>query len=97
VLAAYVEIRLAADNVGDARAAVDELSGIAAEFDSPYLRAVVGYAHGSVLLADGDPGAACVALRRAWVAWHELDAPYEAAWVRLQMARACGRLGERTF
>lgn len=95
VLAAYVEIRLAAGDVEDTRAAVDELSGIAAKFDSPYLRAVAGHAHGSVLLADGDPGAACVALRRAWVAWHELDAPYEAARVRLQMARACRRLGDQ--
>jgi DNA-binding CsgD family transcriptional regulator len=39
-----------------------------------------------VLLAAGDAGAACVELRRAWVAWHELEAPYEAARVRLQMA-----------
>jgi DNA-binding NarL/FixJ family response regulator len=54
----------------------------------------MGYAHGSMLLADGDAEAACVALRRAWVAWHELEAPYEAARVRLQMARACSQLGD---
>jgi DNA-binding CsgD family transcriptional regulator len=94
VLSAYVEIKLAAGAVEDARAAVDELDEIAAAFDSPYLRAVVGHARGSVLFADGDAEAACVALRRAWLAWHELDAPYEAARVRLQMARACSRLGD---
>ena len=94
VLSAYVDIKLAAGDVEDARAAVNELAEIAAAFDSPYLRAVVGYAHGSVLLADDDPAAACVALRRAWVAWHELQAPYETARVRLQMARAYSQLGD---
>ena len=94
VLAAYVEIKLAAGDVEHARAAVDELDEIAVAFDSPYLRAVVGYARGSVLLADGDAAAACLALRRAWLAWHEIEAPYEAARVRLQTARACGQLGD---
>jgi ATP/maltotriose-dependent transcriptional regulator MalT len=94
VLSAYVEITLAADDVDAARAAAGGLAEIAAAFDSPYLRAVVGYAQGSVLLADSDAAAACIALRRAWVAWHELEAPYEAARVRLQMARACRQLGD---
>ncbi|MCH7230271.1 LuxR C-terminal-related transcriptional regulator [Glycomyces sp. L485] len=93
-LAAYVEIELAVGRVEDASAAVEEFDAIAARFDSPYLRAVVGYARGSVLLAGGDAGAACAALRGAWVAWHELEAPYEAARVRLRMAEACERLGD---
>lgn len=94
VLAAYIEIRLAAGDVESSRSATDELESIAAAFDSLYLRAVVGYARGSVLLAEGDSQAACAALRRAWVAWHDLDAPYEAARVRLHMAAACRRLGD---
>lgn len=94
VLAAYVEIRLAAGDVDSARAATDELESIAATFDSPFLRAVAGYARGSVLLADGDAAAACGALRRAWVAWHDLEAPHEAARVRLSMAEACRQLGD---
>ncbi|WP_432197139.1 LuxR C-terminal-related transcriptional regulator [Streptomyces sp. bgisy027] len=94
VLAGSVEIELAAGDVEAAQAAVDELGKIASGFDSPYLRAVVAYAHGSVLLAAGEPEAACVALRRAWAAWHEIDAPYEAARVRLRMARACRRIGD---
>ncbi len=88
-LAAYVEITLAAGDTAAARTAVDELDEVARSFDSAYLRAVVGYARGSVLLADDDPAAACVALRRAWLAWQELDAPYETARVRLRMAEAC--------
>lgn len=95
VLAAYVEIALAAGDVDVARTATDELGQVAADFDSPYLRAVVAYAHGSVLLAQGGDDsarAACATLRRAWVAWQQLDAPYESARVRLQMARACRQL-----
>lgn len=94
VLAAYVEIALAAGEVEPARSAADELGTIAASFDTPYLRAVVGYAQGSVLLAGGDPAAASAVLRRAWVIWHELEAPYEAARVRLSIARACRQLGD---
>jgi ATP/maltotriose-dependent transcriptional regulator MalT len=94
VLSAYVEIKLAAGDVEDARVAVDELNEIAVAFDSPYLRAMVGYARGSVLLAAGDAAAACLALRRVWVAWHELEASYDAARARLLMVRACRQLGD---
>jgi ATP/maltotriose-dependent transcriptional regulator MalT len=92
ILAAYVEIALAAGDSDAARTGVEELERIAVAFDSGYLRATVGYAHGSVLLADGDPAEACAALRRAWLDWRELDAPYETARVRLRMAQACRRL-----
>jgi ATP/maltotriose-dependent transcriptional regulator MalT len=94
VLAAYVEIALAAGDSARARAAADELYRIAADFDTPYLRAVVGYVHGSVLLAEGEAAAASAALRRSLAAWQELDAPYEAARVRLAMARVCRELGD---
>ncbi|WP_046469347.1 LuxR family transcriptional regulator [Allosalinactinospora lopnorensis] len=94
VLAAYVEIALAAGDAVTARASAGELGRIAADFDSPYLRAVAGYADGAVLLAEGEAAAACTALRRAWLAWRELDAPYEAARVRLRMAQAYRRLND---
>ncbi|NED97337.1 DNA-binding response regulator [Phytoactinopolyspora alkaliphila] len=94
ILAAHVEISLATSDVGAARGAADELATIAAGFRSPYMRAVAGSATGSVLLAEGDSVGACVALREAWTAWHELDAPYEGAVVRMLMARACARLGD---
>ncbi|MGH9243308.1 MAG: LuxR C-terminal-related transcriptional regulator [Acidimicrobiales bacterium] len=94
VLAAFVEITLAAGDVDAARAAVDDLAQLAANFDSSFLRAVTARARGEVALAAGDPGAACVALRRAWRAWQELDAPYEAARVRVLVARAYAQLGD---
>lgn len=94
VLAAYVEIELAVDDVGAARAAADELSHIAADLDAPLLQAVAARATGAVLLAEGDARAACHTLRRAWTAWRELDAPYEAARVRLLVGLVCRALGD---
>lgn len=94
VLSAFVEITLAAGDVDAARAATDELEDLAADLDVVYLHAVAAAARGAVVLADGDPQAACVALRRAWSAWQELDAPYEAARVRLRMAEASRQLGD---
>jgi ATP/maltotriose-dependent transcriptional regulator MalT len=94
VLAAFVEILLAAGEVDEARAGVDELETLAADFDSVYLEAVAAEGRGAVLLAEGQAATACVALRRAWQAWQALDAPYEAARVRLLMGRACRRLDD---
>jgi DNA-binding NarL/FixJ family response regulator len=94
VLAASVEIMLAADDVATARTAADELSEIAADLDVALLEAVSAHATGAVLLAEGDARAAAAALRRAWVAWRELDAPYEAARVRVFVGLACRELGD---
>ena len=38
--------------------------------------------------------AALAALRRAWTAWQELEAPYEAARVRVLIGLACRQLGD---
>ena len=94
LLAAYVEIMLAANDVATARTGADELSQIAADLDAPLLHAVSAHANGAVLLAEGVIGPACDALRRAWTAWHELDAPYEAARVRILVGLACRALGD---
>ncbi len=94
VLATYVEIALALDDVGVARAAADEMSHIAADLDAPLLQAVAARATGAVLLAEGEARAACDTLRRAWAAWRELDAPYEAARVRVLVGLACRALGD---
>ena len=94
VLAAYVEIVLAADDVSAARTAAGELSEIAADLGMPLLQAVAAHATGAVLLAEGDPRAALATLRRAWTAWRELQAPYEAARARVLMGLACRALGD---
>ena len=49
---------------------------------------------GSVRLAEGDVAGALAMLRRAWEAWRDLDAPYEAARVRARTAEACRQLGD---
>lgn len=58
------------------------------------LGAIVSHARGAVDLAEGDAGAALVALRRAWQVWQELEAPYETARVRVLMGLACRALGD---
>jgi DNA-binding NarL/FixJ family response regulator len=94
VLPAHVEIMLAVDDVEAARAAAEELSEIAATIEAPFLRAVAAQAQGAVLLADGEPRAALDALRDAWTGWKDLEAPYEAARVRVLMGLACRGLGD---
>ena len=47
-----------------------------------------------MLLAEGDAQAAGDTLRSAWVAWRELEAPYEAARVRVLVGLACRALGD---
>lgn len=94
LLAAYVEIMLAARDVQAARAAADELSEIATDLAAPFLDAVSAHATGAVLLFEGEARAALAALRRGWTAWHELQVPYEGARVRVLVGLACRELGD---
>jgi DNA-binding CsgD family transcriptional regulator len=96
LLAAYVEIMLDAHDVAAARVAADELSAIAGDLGAPLLLgAMAAHAQGAVLLGEGDPPAALAALRRARTAWQELEAPYEAARVRVLVGLACRKLGDQ--
>jgi len=94
LMPACVEIMLAVGDLPAARDATGELAEIAHTHDMPVLHAIAGHAHGATLLADGDPRGALVALRAAWALWRELDAPYEAARVRMLIALACRSLGD---
>jgi len=94
LLPAYVEVMLEAGDVETARAAAAELDGIAAHHAAPYLNALVGEAFGGVLLAEGDPRAALAQLRAAHRAWRELEAPHQAARVRLLIGIACREMGD---
>jgi DNA-binding CsgD family transcriptional regulator len=94
LLPGCVEVMLEAEEVGAARAAADELAGIAAQFDAPYLHALAAHASGAVLLAEGDPRAALTKLRAAHRWWRDLEAPHQAARVRLLIGVACRRLGD---
>jgi DNA-binding CsgD family transcriptional regulator len=94
LLGPYVEILIAAGDVGAAREAATELGHLAVGTESPLLDAIVTTADGSVRLAAGDHADALVVLRRAWAAWQSLDATYEAARVRVMIAVACRELGD---
>ena len=94
VLAACVDVMIAAGDVPAARAAADELSALAASIGAPLLRARSAQAEGGVRLAEGAARAARAALRAAWMVWQEIEAPYEAARVRVLMGLACRELGD---
>jgi DNA-binding CsgD family transcriptional regulator len=94
VLDAFVEIALATRDVAAARAAADELSQIAEQHGAPLLRALSARATGAVTLAEHATREALAELRPALAAWRELEAPYEAAKVRVLIALACRELGD---
>jgi DNA-binding NarL/FixJ family response regulator len=95
LLPASVEVLLEAGEVGRARAAADELAGLADALDAPLLHALAADASGAVLLAEGEPRAALTALRAAHRSWRELEAPHRAARVRVLIGVACRELGDR--
>ncbi len=94
LLAAFVEIMLAVEDVPAARSAAEELTDIAAATRAPYLDATSAYATGAVALADGDGAAAISALRRACALYCELDTPYEAARARVLIGSVCREVGD---
>lgn len=94
LLAADVEIMLAAGDLQAARLAADELTSLAGDLDAPVLTAMAAQARGAVRLAEGDAGDALPVLRQAWTGWQEVDAAYDAACVRVLIGRACRELGD---
>jgi len=94
VLAAGIEIMLEVADLPAARAAADELAAMAGQSDARYLRALAAHAAGTVRLTSGDAQGALTALRQAWMDWQEIDAPWDAARVRVLLGLACRALGD---
>jgi DNA-binding CsgD family transcriptional regulator len=94
ILAPFVEIMLAAEDVDAAHSAAEELSRIAQQRDVPYLKASAAQAAGAVRLAGGDADGALASLREAWTLWQQLEAPFESARARALIARACEQAGD---
>jgi DNA-binding CsgD family transcriptional regulator len=94
LLSACVEIMLAVGDAEVARDASHELEEISEGHEGGMLRAMVLQAQGAVDLAAGDALGALLVLRRALQLWQELQAPYEAARTRVQVALACRELGD---
>ncbi|WP_223165330.1 helix-turn-helix transcriptional regulator [Lentzea indica] len=94
LLPAYVEIMLVAGDLDAAAGACRELGEIAEQQDNDAIHAVSSQANGALALALGDPRLALSESRRAWQAWHQIEAPYNAARCRVLIARACSQLGD---
>ena len=93
-LAVQAEVAVAAGDLDRARAASEELSGIAERYRSTALNASAAAARGVVALGGEDLETARGELETAARLWRGLGAPYEAALVRLRLAevhRASGR------
>ncbi|HEX9506746.1 MAG TPA: LuxR C-terminal-related transcriptional regulator, partial [Acidimicrobiia bacterium] len=94
ILGPYVEIVAAAGDVDSARAGAAELATLAAELNQSFLHALAAHTTGVVLLAQDDPRGALVSFREALVGWRDIEAPHEAARVRVRIALACRALGD---
>jgi ATP/maltotriose-dependent transcriptional regulator MalT len=94
LLVAYVEVLLALGDTAGARAAATELAEIARLLDSLFLSAAVDDVEGRLAIVDGSGADALAPLRRAWMAWQRLDAPFEAARERVQIGIVYRELGD---
>jgi len=94
LLPAQVEIALAVGDRATAHHAADELAATAALFGSPALHAEAVVARGAVLLDEGDAARALPSLTTGHRLWQQVEAPYEAARVRVRIAAAKRALGD---
>lgn len=95
LLRAQVEILLLHNEVEGARAAALELAARSRTIDAPLLAAAAERALGWVLVAEGRARESLEHLRRAWMAWQQLDAPFEAARERVQIGIALRAIGDQ--
>jgi ATP/maltotriose-dependent transcriptional regulator MalT len=94
LLAARVEVALAAERRDDAAVAVEDLVSMAAQTASPAFEASAATAAGALALAEGDLTAALERLGQARDAWRTLKLPYETARARMLYARAMRAAGD---
>ena len=88
LLAARVEIEVAAGDLLEARDAADELARVAASFESRALTASAAMADGRVRLAAGDTTGARHAFETAVQLWTLVGAPHQASLARTGLADA---------
>jgi tetratricopeptide (TPR) repeat protein len=88
LLEAQVEIGVAVGDLGQARAAAEELERVAARFHSKALLASATLARGRLRLAEGHAAEAERCCSEATRLWNQIAAPYEAALARIVLAEA---------
>jgi DNA-binding NarL/FixJ family response regulator len=94
LLAAQVEVTVAAGTFDEARQAALELVTIADSLSSAVVAATASMAQGVYHLASRSPAVALHQLRRALNGWRELQLPYEEATARLMIGRTQRMLGD---
>jgi ATP/maltotriose-dependent transcriptional regulator MalT len=94
LLPAGVEIFLTEENTEQARKACREIERSCKGRRSELLDALAAHCRGALDIAEERPDAALGTLRRAFGIWQQLEVPYEAARVRVLIAKACRILGD---
>ena len=88
ILPAFIEIMLKTDQLQDAQNAANELSGLAENLDTRYLRAIAKRAKGHVLLEENKPRKALEKLNQTWSTLKQEGAIYESARTRVLIGLA---------
>ena len=94
LLPAAVEVTIENGELEEARALVQELEAAAEGRKLDVLSAMALHARGSLALLENDPKGALAPLRSAFEIWQRLGAPYLAARIRVELARACRALDD---
>jgi DNA-binding CsgD family transcriptional regulator len=94
LLAAQVEVAIAAGALDQAHHATRELATIADGLNSAAVQATACMAQGALQLAAGNPAAALEELRRGLGGWRVLGLPYEQAQARLLIGETQRMLGD---
>jgi class 3 adenylate cyclase len=94
MLPAAVEIGLAAGDLDAVAQYVAELEQIADSFRTTAITATAEYAHGLLLLAQGDAATALERQRHAVELWHGIGAPYETAKARTALGESLRAAGD---
>jgi DNA-binding CsgD family transcriptional regulator len=95
LLDALIQVLLTEGDVAAARTIAMELREIATALGAPVVRSLCLMAEGAALLAERQPRAALDPLRRAWMEWQRLEAPYDAARARALIGCAYRDLGDQ--
>jgi len=94
-LLAQAEIGIASGDLETAALASAELDAIAEEVPTRYLQIAAESTRGALRAAQGDHEAGTRDLRAALHGWQQLEAPYEAAEVRVRLGKAYQAQGDK--